>query len=172
MAKSENISQRILEFFFPNFSETGAKNKKTHSPKKRTLTEEDFSAVGVYYYESNIKKLACANPEWKKKAAEIIKEGKAGKRIFKNNYVNKPVKLIEEPNNRHDPNAVAVIIAGELVGYISREDNVKVKGILKNREIISLSGFFGGGDYKTVHDDGTIFKDSKGFTVNVRIKYI
>lgn len=146
--------------------------KKDAPSKNRVLMEEDFKGAGAYYYEKNIDKLATPNPEWKKRATTIVKEGKSGKRIFKHNYVNRPVKLIEEPNNPNDPNAVAIMIAGELVGYIGRGDNIKVKYILNNREIISLSGFIGGGEYKIVHNDGTVFKDSKGHSVTVRIKYI
>ena len=139
---------------------------------KRVLTQDDFKGAGVHYYESNIDKLATPNPDWKKRTATIINEGKAGKRIFKNNYVNRPVKLVEEPDNPNDRNAVAIVIAGELVGYISRDDNVKVKGILKKREIKSISGFIGGGEYKIVSEDGTVWKDKKGHNVTVRIKYI
>ena len=146
-------------------------NKLTPELSKRTLTVEDFHAVGVHYYAANISKLACPNPEWKKSAAQLIKDGKAGKRIFKNNYVNRPVKLIPEAH-QNDANAVAIMIAGELVGYISREENVKVRKILKGREIISLSGFIGGGDYKVILDDSSIVKDTNGFNVNIRIKYI
>lgn len=146
------------------------------SPKalsaSRTLTEETFHAVGVSYYENNIRKLACPNSDWALSAAKIIEDGKAGKRIFRHNYVNRPVKLLPEPKNAHDKNAVAVIIAGELVGYISREDNVHVKDILENHEIKSLSGFIGGGEYKIICEDGNISKNENGFSVNVRIKYI
>ena len=145
---------------------------KDKEPQRRILTEEDFFAAGVSYYNSNINKLACPNPDWKKRASTIVKEGKAGKRIFRYNYVNRPVKLIEEPNNPNDPNAVAVMFAGEIVGYISRMDNVKVKNILANREIISLSGFISGGDYKVVLEDGSVEKDNNHFKVTVRIKYI
>jgi hypothetical protein len=158
--------------WFSRLSLNGKDVKKlTPEPQKRTLTVEDFHAVGVHYYAANISKLASPNPEWKKSAAQIVKDGKAGKRIFKNNYVNRPVKLIPE-NHANDSNAVAVIIAGELVGYISREENIKVRKILKGREIISLSGFIGGGDYKIILDDGSIVKDTNGFNVNIRIKYI
>lgn len=141
-------------------------------PAARLLTEETFHAAGVSYYENNIRKLACTNPDWQLSAEQISSSGKAEKRIYRHNYVNRPVKLVPQPDNEHDPNAVAVIIAGELVGYISREDNLHVKGIIENRGIKSLSGFIGGGEYKIVHEDGSITKNECGFSVNIRIKYI
>lgn len=148
------------------------KKASPQSSEHRTLTEETFHAVGVSYYENNIHKLACINPEWKLPAAQIASNDKVGRRVFKHNYINKPVKLQEEPNNPHDKNAIAIHIAGELVGYISREDNLHIKDILHNHEIKSLSGFIGGGDYKIVGEDGTVTKDISAFSVTVRIKYI
>ena len=147
----------------------------THKPRtqaERTLKEETFPIAGVSYYESNIQKLATVNPDWKISAKQIVDHGKAGKRIFKNYYVNKPVKLQQEPDNPHDENAIAVFIAGELVGYISRTDNIHVNDILNHREIISVSGFIGGGEYKIVDEEYKVFKAENGFNVKVRIKYI
>lgn len=138
----------------------------------RTLKEESFHAVGVCYYEGNIRKLACNNPDWMVTASQIIESGKSGKRIFKHYYVNKPVRLQIESDNPHDKNAVSIIIADELVGYISSEENVHVRDILNHREVISLSGFIGGGEYKIVSEDGEIFKDENDFSVSVRLKYI
>lgn len=148
------------------------KKKTAAAPKERTLTTEDFHAAGISYYESNIRKLATANPDWKLTTAQILKAGKSEKRIFQHNYVNKPVKLIPEPKNPHDKNAVAIHIAGELVGYISRADNLHVLDILQHREVISISGFIGGGKFKVVSDDGEIVKDELDHSVNIRIKYI
>lgn len=148
--------------------------KETQSDQfsERALKEETFNAVGISYYEDNIRKLACNNPDWKLSAAQVINSGKAGKKIFKYYYVNKPVNLQEEPENPHDKNAIAVIIAGELVGYISREDNLHIKDILNNHEIKSLSSFIAGGEFKVVNEDGDISKNEFGFSVNIRIKYI
>lgn len=140
--------------------------------KKRTLKEENFQVAGVGYYENAINKLACANPDWKLTAAQIINSGRAGRRIFRYNYVNKPIKLIPEPGNEHDPNAIVVMIAGEKVGYISKEENTHVREILQKHEIVSLSGFIGGSEYKIISEDSHVSQFDSGFHINVRIKYI
>ena len=148
---------------------------KSNNPNRsitRTLTVEDIHAVGVSYYEDNIRKLAYNNPDWNLSAAKIVSEGKAGKRIFRYNYVNRPVKLQFEPENPHDKHAIAILIAGELVGYVSKDENVHVKDILQNHEVKSISGFIGGGEYKVVSENKGIMKSENGFSVNVRIKYI
>ena len=45
--------------------------KASQLSENRTLTEENFSAVGVCYYESNIRKLACKNAEWSSRSSQI-----------------------------------------------------------------------------------------------------
>jgi hypothetical protein len=37
--------------------------------------------------------------------------------------------LVPEPGNPHDPNAIAVQIDGRLVGYLSRDENTRWRGI-------------------------------------------
>ena len=138
----------------------------------RRLITEEFFVVGVKYYLGNIKKLACSNPEWKNKNSTIIKNGKSGKKIYRYNYINKPVKLLDEPSNPHDKNAVMVVIAGELVGYISREECLHVKDILNNHEIKYISSFISGGQYKIIYDSQEAVKSESSLNVTVKIAYI
>lgn len=146
--------------------------KKKEEPPTRTLKTEEFTAVGINYYEENIKKLAVCNEDWKSRTATIVKNGKAWQKIFRYNFINKPVKLVPEPKNKADKNAVQVIIAGELVGYISREENVHVKDILSKHEVKYISAFISGGEYKVVSENGDMFKDSYSIKVNVKIGYV
>ena len=175
-----NISSNFGAFLFGLVSGVAlilwGLKKKGVLPKKgtsgaRQLTEETLHAVGVSYYEGNIRKLAYPNPKWARSATKVVEEGDAGKKIFKHYYGNKPVELKPE-NNPHDKNAVAVYFAGELVGYIAKEENLHIRDILKNREIVSVSGFIGGGDYKVVSETFDTISGESGFSVTVRIKYI
>lgn len=132
---------------------------------------EDFLLAGTSYYADNIGKLACCNPAWKYTAAKAATEGLIDRPIYRYNYINKPVKLIPEPKNPNDKNAVAVFIAGELVGYLKKDDNRHVLDILKMHSIEYVSGFIGGGDYKIISADGNIAKDSAHFSIRITIGY-
>lgn len=143
-----------------------------NSKKNRTLKTEIFHVVGVFYYEDNIRKLACRNPDWKFTTAQIISQGKAMQKIFRYNYINKPVKLISEPTNPHDRNAIVTIIAGEKVGYISRDDNIHVGNILKRHEIKYISSFISGGQYKIVSTGGDINRLEDNISITVKIGYV
>ena len=134
--------------------------------QKRELKKETFPVMGVQYYQQNLNKLRSVNPEYKKKTYDGYVT------VYKYNFINKPVKLIPEPKNKHDKNAVQVVIAGELIGYISREDNVHVKTILNKHEVKYISAFIHGGEYKTVSLNGTTVKNEEEVSVRVTIAYV
>jgi hypothetical protein len=48
-------------------------------------------------------------------------------------YLDCSATLIEEPNNPHDKNAVYCLISGLKVGYISRDENLAIKAIIRKR---------------------------------------
>lgn len=138
----------------------------------RKLNTEQFPVVGTKYYLRDINKLACRNPDWKMTARQANSAGKTGQKIFRYNYIHKPVKLIPEPKNPDDKHAVMVLIAGEKVGYISRDENQHVKEILSKREIKYISGFIGGGQYKIACSDGTFLRDEQDIRISVKIAYV
>lgn len=133
---------------------------------------DTFHLAGVIYYHANIMKLANLNPQWKLTTAQHLANGKAGRNIYKYNFTNTPVELVPEPKNPHDKNAVSVHIAGQLVGYISQEQNVYVKKLLKGRRIKYISGFIGGGEYKYIAPDGTTAHGDTAISVNIRIGHV
>ena len=49
--------------------------------------------------------------------------------------VEKLATLVREPDNPHDPDAIAVHIDGRLVGYLSREENRRWQDIARDHEI-------------------------------------
>lgn len=151
--------------------------KPENSAKKpedstRTLKTKDFFIVGTYYHQKEISKLSVANKDYKCTAKTLIAQDKSMQRIFQYTYINKPVKLVPEPKNKHDKNAVKVIIAGEHVGYIKREECQSVKRILNTKDIKYISAFISGGKYKIVNNDGSVEKDELDISINVRIAYV
>lgn len=140
--------------------------KPVHEESKRTLTKETFIVVGTEYYLQNIDKLRIANPDCKKANLRPFFP------TYKYNYINKPVRLIPEPQNKHDKNAIQVLIAGELVGYISRADNMHVRNILFNSEIKYISSFIKGGPCKTLSADNKVINSEDPITIKVSIGYV
>lgn len=135
------------------------------------LMKEDFPVVGVIYHQDSIKLISCINADWKLSGKQAIDAGLASKKIFHYSYINKPVKLIPEPNNSKDRNAISVYIAGEKVGYISREDNVHVGQILRQRSIKYITASVKGGEYKVVSMKGDFIRVDEYVRITVRIAY-
>lgn len=140
------------------------------SKKEPEYREKTFCVVGVRYYLDNLQKLSCADPNYRKSSKTLISDGVVSKRIYQYTYINKPVKLIPEPHNPHDKNAVAVHIAGELVGYISADEAPEVRSILAS-DVKFVSSFISGGKYKVVHPDGTVEKQDGEIHINIKIGY-
>lgn len=138
----------------------------------RSFQEKTYYVVGTQYYLGAISSLARVNPDWKKSGAVLASEGKVMEKIFKTNYINKPVKLVPEPQNKHDKNAIKVIISGKTVGYISREDNRKVKRILTQHDVKFISSFISGGPYKVVSENGDAVTVEKQLSIHVKIGYV
>lgn len=141
------------------------------STDQKNYQQEDFYVVGTSYYAKSIQLLGALNPDWRKTAKTLVSQGKAMQCIYKYQYVNRPVKLIPEPSNREDRNAVIVQIAGEKVGYISRDDNLHVKDILSHHTVIFISAFISGGPYKVIAEKGDIQRLEKNVSISIRIRY-
>ena len=125
------------------------------SPEKRELIKEVHTVAGIGYYQDNLKKLACKNSDWSKSVAELKAEDKLHEKIYRYNYINKPIKLVYEPENENDPNAIMILIAGEKVGYVFADETAHIKDILENHEVKYISAFVHGGEYKVVNESKT-----------------
>lgn len=135
------------------------------------MHKEDFYIAGIPYRMQEMKNLCIFNPDWRKSTKSLINPDHSV-RLYKYTFVNKPVKLIPEPTNPHDPNAVKVVVAGEHIGYISSGDNIHVLEILKYAKIVYISCSLRGGERKTISPDGDVLKEDIGIYGNVRIGYI
>lgn len=144
------------------------KRKDTSSP--RILKEEKFSVVGVIYYIDNVDKLKVKNKDYDQSDDQFLNSC-SSKSVYQYYYINKPVKLIEEPKNKHDKNAIKVLIAGEHVGYIPRDECLHVKNILHKHEVKFISSFISGGKHKFV-DNGNVFISDRGISIDIKIGYV
>lgn len=144
--------------------------KVSLSKREPEYREKTFCVVGVRYYLDSLQKLACANSNYRKSGKTLVSDGIVSKRIYQYTYINKPVKLVPESYNPHDKNAVAVHIAGELVGYIAADEAPEVRSILAS-DVKFVSSFISCGKYKVVHPDGTVEKQDSEIHINIKIGY-
>ena len=110
---------------------------------------ETFRPVGIVPDE--IKKLAHLNADWKLSDAELLSSCSPGQKIYQIHFTNSPVQLIPETNN-----AVAVVVAGHKIGYVSPEANAQITRILKSGTIQKITCGIFGGQYKVINDNYTV----------------
>ncbi len=63
-----------------------------------------------------------------------------GNHEFSHNDEN-DIKLEKDSNNIHDKNAIKVLLEDKHVGYISTEDNIKVKNFMKKNKDLDIELF-------------------------------
>lgn len=148
------------------------KKIKSVAPEKKEIKphyiEREYRLAGVNFYKKNIERLRVVNDTWKIKKSELPDEY-IGRKIFHYNFINRPVKLYEEPTNEHDENAIQVYIAGELVGYIYSTENVDLKRLLSNSSIKFISSSISGGEYKVVSKNRDVVKLEYDYSIKIRI---
>lgn len=89
--------------------------------------------------------------------AKEIKEFGTDTSEFEDLYLNgKEISFIMEPDNKYDKNAIKIYVQYSTdrdpihVGYVPKEKNVRLKTILENHSITSVSAFYVGGKIKKI----------------------
>jgi hypothetical protein len=161
-SKIKEVSDAVSDF-----SSLLQNKKKTG----KTFKEECFYAVGTPYYEDNIVKILKQNKEYRTSARALVKSGRVNQNIYKYERLNTNAKLIPDPKNEHDKNAVQVCISGKLVGFIKREETLRVKKILGNSYIEYITAFVSGGESKIVFPNKDVYKNDGNFNIKIKIGY-
>lgn len=158
----------------PRSSDNGSRSAgsaKRSLPSSHELQKEDFTVVGIQYYANNFRQLATPNPDYDLPDDELKELFTTKRRIGQYTYITKPVELVPDPTNEHDPNAIEVHINGLLVGFISSDDNAHVLSLLKRADIKYISSYVQGGKYCFLGEFGDILEKQVSPNITVRIAY-
>lgn len=123
----------------------------------------EYKVVGMNYCIQEVLSLATENPSYAQNKFY------GNNRVFRFYFANTPVFLAPEPQNPHDRNAIAVMVAGRKIGYISSSENTELLGFIQRRMIAGVSAFIGGGEYKVKSSSGEILHGSYGFHATVTV---
>lgn len=128
----------------------------------------NFKIAGISHYTDNIiDNLVSDNPDYDLSKSELIDSYSDGDRVYRYDFKTTPLEVVPEPDNEHDPNAVAVKVDGVLVGYIKAGNCSRVKNLLKSPDFNGMDLEIAGGKYKQVieedDDKFSIEKDEAPF---------
>lgn len=141
----------------------------------------DFNVAGISFHEKEIlSMLVEENEEWSMSKRDIIECCLAEEKIYRHGGTTTNVKLIPEPDNPHDPNAIKVIVDNIHIGYVPAKITNSVKKIMQSKDCV-ISCEFIGGEYKILNEeyddivDKVIYKwekDTQNIGAKILIKYL
>ena len=138
------------------FSTETAKPQPTQNAADPNEKRQMHNVTGISHYTNNILKLATKNPAYALSKKEIIAKKLCDQKIFEYTFAPKTTELIPEPTNPHDPNAIKVVIDGQLVGYVKAGSCTQILKLMKENRIARIDGEIYGGNHKMIYDDELI----------------
>ena len=142
---------------------------------------ENHHVAGTSYRQKEIESLGEENLIYEYSKRELIDEGYEDEKVYYYDFNPYTVELIEEPDNKFDPNAIKVVIDGVHVGYIKKGSCAHVKNLLKSGRIVKIDAEIHGGQYKLLYSE---YDEEKGkevyevetgesnYYVTIEIKYL
>lgn len=96
-----------------------------------------FMVAGASYHTDNIEKILYENDDYNLPKSELMEIYGTSEKIFKY-YADAVVKLVPEPDNEYDPNAIRVEADGMLIGYIKKTETAKAKELLESPDYLGV----------------------------------
>ena len=124
-----------------------------------------FTVASAYYLQKEIKSFAHPVKRYSMTAKELTKitDPKDYGKEIREYYVRlDDIKLVYEPKNKHDPNAIMVTNHGVKVGYVPAEMCTEVKKILKKYDIDYIKARTTGGRSKYLIAENEVEKRNYG----------
>lgn len=113
-----------------------------------------FYIQGIQWYvDMCMRDQMLENDEYNMSAREIFECVGENEVVYQYDDFFRDVELVEEPDNKYDPNAVGIYIKGNRSGFVKRNDCTEVKQLLKDPTYKYATLQIQGGDYKKVYED-------------------
>ena len=133
----------------------------------------DFKVSGTSFRKENFYDILSEDYFWDMTKGELVELGMIDEPIYKYENGGGEAKLIPEPDNQYDPDAIAVYVDDTHVGYVPSKKCAKVKRLLDSGTIVYAFAEIYGGPFKIIreNDDGkyTISRKDHDFGVQVTL---
>lgn len=119
------------------------------------MEKHNFHVTGCSHYVEAFENIAIPNHVYDWSNAELLDGADEGDETFELQYLFKDVDLVPEPENKYDPNAIAVVVRGEKIGYIKSASCTQVKNLLASDDFLraEISAMEYGNVKRVVEDD-------------------
>ena len=113
----------------------------------------EYPVVGESFRKKEIASLGYENPDYKLAKGELYKRGYYEKAVYAYYFPKLEATLQPEPDNKHDPNAIKVLVRDIHVGYIKGTDCPAIKAMLDAGRIRRVQASVRGGDSRMIYTE-------------------
>lgn len=141
-------AQGMLSNRVENLSETPPKPTKAVERVKYT-----FKVAGISFRTDAIEDMLKEDGDYYESKSYLRENYDDGDRIWQ--YLSEyrdDVALVDEPENKYDPNAIRVEVGGVHIGYVKKGSTSRVRNLLK-KDDVRVKIDIGGGPYKELYED-------------------
>ena len=121
--------------------------------------------AGLSFHMDNLMSMMIPNYLYSYRKQELIDTCNVDVNIYKQTIEDKQVELLPDPQNPYDPNAIRVLLGGEMIGYIPADSCAHVLDLIQSGRIISIAYTVQGGIYKCVSEDYDSIKDKSTYSM-------
>lgn len=129
------------------------KKKKASAPApavvepEENANTENIKVAGISYRLDDVLSLGSENADYSLSKAQIQKDH-ADESINKWTFPVYPARFEYEPENEHDPNAIAIYVNDIKIGYVKKGSTSHIRNLIEGGSIEKLTCKFSGGPYK------------------------
>ena len=130
-----------------------------------------FTVAGLFYRMDAVYAIAERNGAYWLADADLCcsDEAMPGRRIYEYRQELPDPVLMREPDNPHDPNAIAVYIKAWHVGYVPADLTAEVGGIMRGK--YTATARLSGGRWKAVDDDDSVERGETRISIEIALNY-
>lgn len=133
---------------FVEFRRTQPSGELQTKPRDELTRKETIRAAGISYRTDAVLSLGVENDEYTYNKKQIIEEGLEDEKLWEYHFPPYDVEFVFEPDNEYDPNAIAIYVEGEQIGYVERELTSHVRDLIESGKLKSAYCQIVGGKYK------------------------
>lgn len=123
-----------------------------------------IEVVGEHYKKNNIASLVSGNHLYNLPDGTFIEKVQEHESVYRYKYRETTAVLVPEPTNKHDPNAIMVLIDNIHVGYVPAHRCLELKK--KLNQIETVTAHISSGDYK-YHNGHDVYNKEADFKVEL-----
>lgn len=133
------------------------------------LYEACIDVAGASYYYDSIVRCMKRNPKYDLPDNDIV--DLSSKKIYEFFPLSTNAILTPEPTNRHDVNAVMILVDNNLVGYVPAEYSPFVKGLILQEALSFAEVNILGGNVKTIYPNNDVVISRNSFRLKLKFVY-